>query len=449
MIFSLDQKPAEAPALLEADTGNSISYGEFAEKVRAGAERLLRGGRRLVFLLASNSADSITACLACLEAGLPVCLIENFPGGVPAGMLDAYRPDLVLEGVVPEEPGGFIGDVDGLHSDLALMLPTSGSTGSPKLVRLTRRNVEANAQSIATYLGLTPDERAMQSLPAHYSYGLSVLNSHLLAGASVVLTAHSFLSSPFWTVFQQTGCTSFAGVPFMYETLARLRFKPAKYPALRTMTQAGGKLKPELVQDFHAKCQAAGVRFFVMYGQTEATARISYVPPERLPEKAGAVGIAIPGGSLELQPAGGDGGLEELVYRGPNVMMGYAEDRSSLALGDELQGVLRTGDLGHRDKDGFFHVTGRLKRFAKLFGSRVSLDDVERDTEAKWPVRAAAVERDGQLKVFIVPEGPVDTTAVKSQIASRLGVPPVAVEVQPVAGLPLTSSGKKDYTALQ
>ncbi len=446
MIFSLDQKPADAPALIEADAARTLTYGQLTANVADAAARLRCGGRRLVFLLAANTAASLTAYLACLEAGLPVCLVEGGPEGVPARMREAYQPELILEGVVPEQLNEGAPNAGALHPDLALLLPTSGSTGSPKLVRLTRRNVEANAASIAEYLALHSDERAMQSLPAHYSYGLSVVNSHLLAGAAVVLTAHSFLKTEFWAAFRDHGCTSFAGVPFMYETLARLRFQPAKYPTLKTMTQAGGRLKPELAREWHDKCAVAGARFFVMYGQTEATARISFVPPERLAAKAGSVGVAIPGGTLELQS--GEDGLEEIVYRGPNVMLGYAEDRASLALGDELHGVLHTGDLGRRDEEEFFYVTGRLKRFAKLFGSRVSLDDVEHYSESAWAVRAAAVERDGVLAVFIVPHGEVNADAVRAGVAAHVGVPPVAVSVRLLEELPVTSSGKKDYRAL-
>ncbi len=449
MIFALEQKPADAPALVDAEAGSIVSYGELTARVGEAAARLRRDGRRLVFLLASNTVPSIIAYLACMEAGLPVCLIEAGPQGVAARLLETYQPELILEGRVPASLDNTTRKMSGpLHPDLALLLTTSGSTGNPKLVRLTKANVEANAASISGYLQIRPADCAMQSLPAHYSYGLSVLNSHLLSGAQVVLTSHSFLKAEFWTAFRGLGCTSFAGVPFMYETLSRLRFRPAKYPSLKTMTQAGGKLKEELVEEFRGKCETAGARFVVMYGQTEATARISWVPPDRLREKTGSVGIAIPGGRLELCPVPESPELEELVYAGPNVMMGYAESRHSLAEGDVMGGRLRTGDLGRQDADGFFYITGRLKRFAKLFGSRVSLDDVEQQAEAFWPVRAAAVDRDGALFLFIVPRGTTDAAAVKSGMAAWLAVPPAAVQVVVLEELPLTSSGKKDYQKL-
>jgi acyl-CoA synthetase (AMP-forming)/AMP-acid ligase II len=334
-----------------------------------------------------------------------------------------------------------------IHADLAVLLTTSGSTGNPKLVRLSDRNLEANARSIVEYLDIAPDQRAIQSLPLHYSYGLSILHSHLLAGASVALTPHSFMRPEFWSTVDQLACTSFAGVPYMYQTLHRLRFAPARHPSLRVLTQAGGALRVDLKRHFHELAVASGIRFFVMYGQTEATARISYVPPERLPEKIGSIGIPIPGGRLTLADVPG---LDdrELVYEGSNVMLGYAEQAGDLALGDVQQGVLKTGDLGRVDDDGFFSVVGRLKRFAKLFGRRVSLEDIEHEVESAFPARAAATDGGDRIVLHLAPEGAVEIDAVAAHVARYLGTPPKSIVVRRIASLPLTVAGKKDYNAL-
>jgi acyl-CoA synthetase (AMP-forming)/AMP-acid ligase II len=336
-----------------------------------------------------------------------------------------------------------------LHSDLALMLTTSGSTGNPKLVRLSLSNIEANAASIAAYLELTATERAIQSLPLHYSYGLSLLNSHLLAGAGVVLTGHSFMRPEFWRDVATHACTSFAGVPYMYETLARLHFEPAMHTSIRSYTQAGGKLRSDVKSAIAGKVHALNGCFFAMYGQTEATARIAYVPPELLFDKLDAIGVAIPDGTLSL--AADDVGEvpRELLYRGPNVMLGYAEGPDDLARGDEQRGLLHTGDLATQDGDGFFYLAGRLKRFAKLFGKRVSLDDVEQDVESKFGVQAAAVERADKLIVFFVPTEGVTPTQVVAHVARRLMVPPIAAQAVAADGIPRTTSGKKDYKQLE
>jgi acyl-CoA synthetase (AMP-forming)/AMP-acid ligase II len=454
-------------ALLEPGRDLTLSYAELIDRVDDAAGRLTAtvGGRGLVFLAMEPRVDAVVLYLACLAARMPVALLEPRPGPLErtAGV---YAPDALLLPRELEAPSGYRGGEPfagteyrlwqgeraapgALHGDLALLLTTSGSTGSPKLVRLSMRNLESNAVAIGEYLGLGPDERAIQSLPSHYSYGLSVLHSHLVAGGSLVLTADSFLRREFWAMVDGQRCTSFAGVPYMYETLQRLRFDPARHPSLRTLTQAGGGLRPDLIAAFHRLGTAAGARFFVMYGQTEATARIAYVPPARLGEKIGAIGIAIPGGALSLAPVEGMPGAEELVYSGPNVMMGYAEARQDLALGDVQKGILRTGDLGRVDADGYFSVAGRLARFAKLFGSRISLEDVEREMEASFPVRTAALDGGDRIVLYVEPAGTLSAEVLAAHAARFLGVPPGSIDVRIAASLPLTASGKKNYRALE
>jgi long-chain acyl-CoA synthetase len=474
LIDALRHHPAASPAIIDAGSGVVITYADLSARISDAAGALARlTPRGLVFLLASNTPASIVAYLACLDAGYPVCLLDTSTRDGVIRLLETYRPMLVLgtgadiavlgdalepagafaDGLAAARPANaFAYDAPGaLHSDLGLLLTTSGSTGNPKLVRLTHGNVGANASSIARYLDLSQRERAVQSLPMHYSYGLSLINSHLFAGASIVLTEHSFMRPEFWAVVGQHACTSFAGVPYMYETLTRLRFKVAAHPSLRTLTQAGGNLRADLKSAFYQQAAAGGVSFFAMYGQTEATARISYVPPGRLGDKLGSIGIAIPDGALTLDLAGADGddALTELVYRGPNVMLGYAELPADLALGDLQHGQLRTGDLATVDADGYFSITGRLKRFAKLFGKRVSLDDIENAVEAEFGGRAAAIERGDKIALFVVPPADGVTTAeIARRMSARMSAPPAAFAVMIVDALPMTGSGKKDYKQL-
>jgi long-chain acyl-CoA synthetase len=457
----------ERVALSAPAQGIQLTYAQLGARVEDLAERLhtLTRGRRLVFLAPGPDVEGVLLYLGCLRAGLPMCLAE--PQSQPLERLvTAYCPALVLAPDTLATPGewsaapspvpGYAAGVaepsveGALHPELTLRLTTSGSTGSPKLVRLSARNLEANAVAIGQYLGLGPGERAVQSLPMHYSYGLSVLNSHLVAGGTVVLTPHSFMRPEFWRDADEQSVTSFAGVPYMYETLHRLRFEPASHPTLRTYTQAGGGLRPDLIAHYHARATRTGARLVVMYGQTEATARISYVPPERLGEKIGTIGVAIPGGRLRLEPLDGhDGSAAQLVYEGKNVMMGYAETLADLALGDLHHGVLRTGDLATVDQDGYFTLVGRLKRFTKLFGRRVSLEDVERELESMFPVRAIATDAGEQLGVHVAVDGPVADADLVAHLAQFLAVPPSAIRLHRVAELPLTATGKKDYKAAE
>jgi acyl-CoA synthetase (AMP-forming)/AMP-acid ligase II len=462
-----DQSENHAPVLLEAGTGRSLTgaqLSEIAGSAHARLRSLTDGG--LVFLLTSNDLDSAAAYVACLSGGVPVALIEQASfARFGTDLLRAYEPAVVLgafdgaahsfteSGILFHNLAVWSSEANRrcahpVHPDVALLLTTSGSTGSPKCVRLSAANLEANAQSIRGYLGLTADERSMQSLPLHYSYGLSLLNSHLAAGALTVLTEASFMSKAFWETFAAQGCTSFAGVPFMYETLHRLRFDPQSQPTLQTMTQAGGNLRPEIKTHLAERLAGKGGRFFAMYGQTEATARMTYVPPDRLAEKATSIGIPIPGGMLEICPIEGvPAPAGELVYRGPNVMMGYAGGAADLARGDEMNGVLSTGDIGWRDDDGFFHVSGRLKRFAKCQGRRVNLDDVERRVESQFNVMASAVEHSKGLGIFF--SGPAEAMVVRSAVADFLMIPPAVIHCEALAQLPVLPTGKKDYRALQ
>jgi acyl-CoA synthetase (AMP-forming)/AMP-acid ligase II len=331
-----------------------------------------------------------------------------------------------------------------------LLLSTSGTTGSPKFVRLSRRNVESNAQAIAGYLGLRPSERAITSLPLHYAYGLSVLNSHLSSGGCVVLTEESLIRPEFWKTFSRWGCTSLAGVPYSFQILTRVGFERFALPSLRTMTQAGGRMDEGNVLKYGALMKGRGGRLFIMYGQTEATARIAYLPPDRLCEKAGSVGVAIPGGTLSIERDGEGavprGQTGELVYRGPNVMLGYAESSEDLALGDQLGGTLRTGDLGHLDADGFLYLTGRRNRISKVYGLRISLDEVEGRLRGRGAVAVSGT--DGKIVVFCETGDAPAHELWRRELAGLYKVNINAFEFRSIPALPLNAAGKIDYGRL-
>jgi acyl-coenzyme A synthetase/AMP-(fatty) acid ligase len=439
----------DAVALVDELTATSLTYGQLRDAVQTQADRLRQTSRSLAFLRCRTDTTTVVNYLAAVAAGHPLVLLDDgMPADRMADLEAIYQPRLVLH------PDGGVdlrstAPEHDLHPKLTLMLTTSGSTGSPKLVRLSQGNLLANARSIVEYLQIDDSERAIASLPFHYSYGLSVLNSHLLAGASVVLAADGIGRPSFWDAFERYRCTSFAGVPYSYAILERTGWRQRQLPSLRTMTQAGGRLEPDAKLSLATELAARGARLVVMYGQTEATARISYVPPERLREKPGAIGVPIPGGSLSVENDRGDrlppGEEGELVYRGANVMLGYATQPSDLAAGDVMLGVLRTGDLGYSDDDGFLYATRRLARFAKAYGLRVSLDDIEARLAAGGPV-AALTGADEQISVFV--ETGRSSRAVSSTLAGAFGLPSRTFDVTELEALPTTASGKIDYPAL-
>ncbi len=447
----------EAVAAIDARSGTEWSYARLrldAQRIQDALPQL--GRKSLGLLLAQNRYECLAAYLAALNAGSALILLDaTLNPDLLHSFLAQYQPDWVFTMQSEPKLAGYQASASGepgllereqyqdadIHPDLALLLNTSGSTGSPKLVRLTLRNLEANAASIAQYLALTASERPITSLPMPYSSGLSVINSHLHVGAAIVFTEDGVLRREFWDAVDKYGCTSFAGVPYTYQILLQAGLLGKKGASLKTLTQAGGRLDEGSVAQMLELSRVRGWKFFVMYGQTEATARISYVPFERLGEKIGSVGIAVPGGSLAADEQTG-----ELVYTGPNVMMGYAECREDLAKGDDLSGELRTGDLARRDTDGFFTITGRLKRFLKLFGKRFNLDDVESILSRRLDTAVACYGRDDLLMVAV--EGGEDAKATTDAICQLFDLPRMAVKVNGVKELPRTANGKLDYGRL-
>jgi acyl-coenzyme A synthetase/AMP-(fatty) acid ligase len=381
------------------------------------------------------------------------------------GLIDTYQPQL---GGAPRARAGVVRDGKEvlslgeyvllaravapaeLHPDLALLMTTSGSTGSPKFVRQSYRNIDVNARAIAEYLGIDGDDRPITTLPMNYVYGLSVLNSHLVRGASIVVTGRSLAEKPFWELLRDRRATSMAGVPYTYELMKRLRVGQMDLPSLDVLTQAGGKLNPVLVEEFARVSRDKGIRFFVMYGAAEATARMSYLPADRALEKTGSIGIAIPGGQFWIEDEHGavvetTGHTGELVYRGENVAMGYATRREDLALGDERGGVLRTGDLARRDEDGFYYVVGRRSRFVKLFGNRVSLEDVEHLVRAEG-IDCACTGDEDVLRIFITDAARREF--VVGLVQERTGIHRSAYRVNVIDRIPRNETGKVTYAAL-
>jgi acyl-CoA synthetase (AMP-forming)/AMP-acid ligase II/peptidoglycan/LPS O-acetylase OafA/YrhL len=432
----------EQPAIV-TEGGHSLSYAALADRVEAMVAEL-GPTRRLLLVEAANEIEPLTAWLAGLAGGHAVLITAEASEAV----LAKFRPDARFR----NGPQGYRLELDqpegGLHPDLALLLSTSGSTGATKLVRLSTAAVEANAASIAQYLGLGPGSRALTTLPMHYSYGLSVVNSHLLSGGTLLLTARSLTEPEIWRFFEAEGGTSFAGVPYSFELLDRTGFWARAPRTLETITQAGGRLPPEAVSRIGDWAEAHKVRFFVMYGQTEATARIAYLPPDQRRAAPDCIGVAIPGGTLTLRGPDGEtveaAGVEgELVYRGPNVMMGYALEREDLAHGPELE-ALATGDLAVRTEGGLFRIVGRASRIAKPFGLRVSLDELESILAAEG-VRAAVTGNDDVIAVAVAGVAPADLAA---RLAARLKLPESLFDVTGHAELPRLPNGKTDYRSL-
>lgn len=424
--------------------GRAVSYTELSQRVDDLA-RTFGDGRRLIALEAENTLASLTVYLAALASSQPLLVLPAGGGPAAEALVAGYDPD-ILAGTENGEVALNVRrqqTAHDLHPDLALLVSTSGSTGSPKLVRISGDALEANAAAIAQYLHLRPEDTAATTLPLSYCYGMSVVNSHLSVGASLALTDLSVVDPCFWDLVRRENVTSFAGVPYTFDLLDRVGFAQMDLPSLRYITQAGGRLDPEIVRSYAELGAGRGWDLFVMYGQTEATARMAYLPPDLAAEHPRSIGVPIPGGSFRLDPVPGlDAG--ELVYVGPNVMLGYAEKPADFARGRDVT-ELRTGDLAKRNTAGLYEVVGRLSRFVKIVGLRVDLGEVERLLGAFGVIAAVAGNDDA---VVAAVEGHQDLTLIAKTLAQDLGIPRAVVKLVPVEEIPRLANGKPDYPAI-
>jgi acyl-coenzyme A synthetase/AMP-(fatty) acid ligase len=433
----------EAMALATAE--RTVSYAELDAMVRARA-RDFGGGRRLVLVAMSRRLDAVVAYLAALAEGHVALLVDGDRRENLDAAIGRWEPDVVLHANGSLEVRHLEPTHD-LHPELALLLSTSGSTGSPRLVRLSAEGLSCNAEAIAGYLGLTSVDRAVTTLPLHYCYGLSVLHAHLAVGAGIVLSDTSVVDPCFWAQARHHGVSGIAGVPHTFELLDRVGSPGDLLPTLRYVTQAGGRLGPDAVRRWAEQGRREEWDLFVMYGQTEATARMAYLPPSLAGERPNAVGVAVDGGSFEIVPvAGQPDGVGEVRYRGPNVMLGRAEQPEDLARGRDLA-VLHTGDLGRIAPDGLLEIVGRASRFVKPLGLRIDLDHLERQLRAEGAAVVCTGDDDGVV-VAVAPEPASGTDELAARAASAAGLPPGAVTAVTFDELPRLSSGKPDLAGI-
>lgn len=451
-------------ALIDTNVNQSYSYSLVETEIEELRNQLSLQKKGLIFLFTTNNSESVITYIAGLKSGNSVLLLdEKLNDEIRTELIENYKPDFIITS------NDLVSDIYthsfdynslkyfkrktlneiNIYPELAVLLSTSGTTGSPKLVKLSYKNIQSNAESIAKYLNIDENERPITTLPFNYSFGLSIINSHLLMGASIILTEKTVFFRDFWDLFNDCKCTSFAGVPYTYTMLKRIGFEKINIPTLKYFTQAGGKLSEEFIKHFNQYAIEKNKKFFVMYGQTEATARITYVPADKLKDKIGSIGIAIPGGELKIM----NGGVEvnepnevgELVYRGNNVMLGYAESLTDLSKGDELNEVLLTGDLGYKDEDGFFYVTGRMKRFIKIYGLRINLDEVQKMIENHFNISVACTGKDELLKILVHSDDHLTEVKIKEEVMKMYKINFKSLIVKSTNQIPTNSNGKYDY----
>jgi acyl-CoA synthetase (AMP-forming)/AMP-acid ligase II len=469
--------PLEAsPTVYDDRDGGWLTREELRAASLDLAKKIASERKRLVFLFCGVNCETLIGLLAAAAAGHATALIDpSVPEDVLTGLIQAYQPELVLGARAMGEKLRVVADVTGTSGsldcragviewiardsrtsfppiDLALqlLLSTSGTTGSQKYVRLSRDAIVANARQIAEALAIDERSVGIAHLPLHYSYGLSVVTSHLTSGGRLCFINDSITSPSFWSKIENVGGSHFPGVPFHYVALGRLGAGLVPN-SVKTFTQAGGALDLRVQTKIREWATQRGGQFFVMYGQTEASPRMATLQHADHARKAGSVGVALAGGQFSIvdndgAPLPADA-VGTVVYEGPNVMLGYATSRADLGNGDEMKGRLETGDLGRLDAEGFLYLTGRTKRFAKIAGYRLGLDEIESELFAVCPV--ACLDLGEKIAVAHEQDSETALKARVRELADGYKVPSSSFALRRIAQIPRASSGKIDYARLK
>lgn len=432
--------------------GTNISYLQLAQQADQYSTTLntIVPEHALLALRFSSTLPAVVAYLAALRSGKALLLLApDLSDSYSLALIDRLQIAAVIQSSGEIQLTGFNQQV---RPDCTLLLSTSGSSGSPKSVMLSLENIEANARAICGYLPIEATDTAITALPLHYSYGLSVLNSHLYQGAAILLTEAPLMSKDFWQQTRDFHISSLHGVPFSYQLYRQLRLERMPRPALRYLTQAGGKLNSSLTDYVQQLSSILQKPVYLMYGQTEATARVAYLSPELIQQYADCIGKPIPEGELLLRDPitknliTEDLTEGELCYRGPNVMLGYASCADDLTSSSALT-ELSTGDLAERLPNGLYRIVGRLSRFLKIQGKRLQLDHLEQQLSALVnPV--CCTGNDELLVVAYTQQEPALAEQIQQVLREQLQLHPALYKVMQLDVLPVLSNGKADYQTL-
>lgn len=463
MFLNLNKHSATDIALKDNE-GVCLTYGSLVNNINKFYPHIKR--RSVAFILCKNTVGSMLGYLSFIEHEVvPLVLSSKVDLELLDALMATYTPAYLWVPVedknkfsyqsIYEQYGYLLLDTGyetyPISEKLQLLMTTSGSTGSPKLVRYKKGNLEANAKNVAAAFGWTNSERPICDLGMQYTMGLNVINTHLYVGATVLLTTYNLFSCEFWDYIKKEKATNFTGVPFSYDIFARLHFDNMELPYLTTLSQGGGKLTTKRFIWLADYAKKNNKRFIASFGTTETSARMAMLPPEFAETKVGSIGRAIPEGELFLIDSEGNVLNEpiaegEMCYKGPNVTMGYGLCREDLNKDDEWNGVYHTGDLARRDKDGCYYVTGRLSRFLKLLSYRVSLDQCERLIQEQFNIECACSGTDQRMDIYITDAGKVKM--IQDFVVNKTGLFRNLFKVFVIDNIPRNDSGKIKYREL-
>ena len=415
-IFNLDRD-----GVAVSYDGREVTFRE----LKAMGEKLVAGiaPRTVRLVKAANTPETVALYAACINNGIvPLMLPEKIDEALYEKLRVTY-------------------DGAEVHEDLALLLSTSGSTGSPKLVRSSYPDLKTDCRCAAEDHRLSRDDVFLVPLPLCYAFGVQVMSACLYVGATMVLSSKTVMDPGFADLMDSSGATHFVGVPYMYEMMDRLNYFSRNFPRLRNLSISGGALGPALRRKYAEWARGAGKVFCEIYGQTETLAYMAKLETSEEPDRVGSIGKASSGGRFSLKEGG------ELVYEGPIVAMGYATCAEDLLKGDEWKGVRETGDMATIDAEGYVTLTGRASRFIKIFGNRVSLQEVENILKDAFPDSSiAATGADNDLHVFATS---ASAEEIERMLVAKLHFNATVMKVHVLDSMPLNSNGKTDYQGLK
>ncbi len=420
--------------------------------------------RSLIFVLAENDIEFAVSYISFFKKGIVQMLLNpKIPSNFLNQLIKAYMPNYIFlpnSRKVDLKSFEIINELDNykiiqinknnsysVNKDLSLLLGTSGSTGSIKFVRISYENIYYNTCDIAKFLKIDENHKTITTMPPFYTYGLSVINTHLFSGASILVTNAKIIEKLFWELMKNEKICSFAGVPYFYEILNKIKFDKINLPYLKYFTQAGGALRKDLIKYFLKYSEKNKKNFIIMYGQTEATARMTYLPYKMLKKKIGSVGLPVSSGKINLLSDNSNNDKKgEIIYQGKNVSLGYARNFTDLIKGDENKGILKTGDLAKKDRDGYLYITGRKSRDIKLFGHRVSLDEMEQILFNKgYNCRCCGFDN----KVTIFHTDRTYNGEILKYISKQTNIYLKCFALKHIKEFPLNENGKASYEKLE
>lgn len=453
-------------ALILEKKNKKISYSKLDSYLSSISKKFKKNS--LAFLLCKNNLETVACYLSLLRMDCAIVLLdEQIDNRLLTKLTNIYKPNLIFlpkkyKKNLKKYKETFIFfdymlykeriySKKKIHPNLSLLISTSGSTGTPKLVKLSKNNLINNTIQICKYLPITKKDTTITTLPMSYVYGLSVINTHIYKGASILLNTRSIIEKDFWVKMVENKISSFSGVPYIYSLIEKLNLKNFPPKSLKYSTQAGGKLSIRTLENIINKYKKFNIRFFSMYGASETTSRMSYVPWNMTTKKKGSIGIPLKGGSFYLEDKNGkkinqSNKIGELVYSGKNVFMGYSNNLNDLSKGDVNNGIFKTGDYAYKDKDDYYFITGRKDRYIKIYGMRVNLDEFE-DIITKYGVENICTQKKHN-KILIYVKNFNKNEQLKKYLIKLTKLPPSSLEIKKIKKFKLNKNLKISYNEL-